>query len=177
MGNQSIKEQALGLVQEYRTHDPFLIARQLGIKVYEPELGRLLGMYTIIQRQRCIFVNRDLNDHQKKIICAHELGHDLLHRKMLKQIGVMQEFTLMDLNTQSEIEANRFAAHLLLDEEQIMEMIQYGYSDQEIASKLCVNLNLLLIKLRDMQKEYGLDFNLSHIPPANFMGKFEEKRS
>lgn len=171
MSDLSIKRKAENLVRMYGSRDPYRIAKTAGIRVYDQDLGRLLGMYSVIQRKRCIFLNRSLNEYQKRIVCAHELGHDTLHRRLINQVGILQEFTLMDLSTQSEIEANQFAAHLLLDDEQILDMMHYGYSDEEIAHKMCVNLNLLLIKLRDLQKEMGLDFQLRKIPRSDFMKK------
>lgn len=173
MSNLSIKKKAESLVKKYGSNDPYRIAEASGIRVYEQELGRLLGMYSVIQRKRCIFLNRSLDEYRRRIVCAHELGHDMLHRDLLKEVGILQEFTLLDLSTRTEIEANQFAAHLLLDDEQILDMMHYGYSDEEIARKMCVNLNLLLIKLRDLQKEMGLDFQLRKIPRSDFMRKLD----
>ena len=53
-------------------------------------------MYRVIRRNRHVFLNRDLGDRMLRIVCAHELGHDQLHRK-LAQANSLHEFTLYDM--------------------------------------------------------------------------------
>ena len=71
------------LVRRCGTRDPFEIARQLGIEViFCDNLGSLKGMYRVIKRNRFIFISSSLGDRMQRIVCAHELGHDQLHRKL-----------------------------------------------------------------------------------------------
>lgn len=73
------------LVRRYGTRDPFQIAERLGINVlYCDGFGSLKGMYRVIKRNRYIFLNKDLGERMQRIVCAHELGHDQLHRKLRK---------------------------------------------------------------------------------------------
>ena len=44
----------------------------------------LKGMYRVIKRNRFIFLNNSLDENMLRIVCAHELGHDQLHRNMAK---------------------------------------------------------------------------------------------
>ena len=53
------------------------------------------GMYRVVKRTRFIFLNRDLTPQMQRIVCAHELGHDQLHRD-LATTGAIQEFMLYD---------------------------------------------------------------------------------
>ena len=69
------------LVKRCGSRDPFEIARQLGINVMLCEnFGSLKGMYRVIKRNRFIFLNNSLDENMLRIVCAHELGHDQLHR-------------------------------------------------------------------------------------------------
>ena len=73
------------LVKRCGSRDPFEIARQLGINVMLCEnFGSLKGMYRVIKRNRFIFLNNSLDENMLRIVCAHELGHDQLHRNMAK---------------------------------------------------------------------------------------------
>ena len=49
----------------------------------------------------------------KRIVCAHEIGHDRLHRALAKKHG-LQEFVLYDMATKPEYEANIVATEILL---------------------------------------------------------------
>lgn len=71
------------LVKRCGSRAPFEIARQLGVHVMLCEnLGSLKGMYRVIKRNRFIFLNNSLDENMLRIVCAHELGHDQLHRNM-----------------------------------------------------------------------------------------------
>ena len=82
------------LVKRCGSRDPFEIARQLGINVMLCEnFGSLKGMYRVIKRNRFIFLNNSLDENMLRIVCAHELGHDQLHRNMAKTTPI-HEFIL-----------------------------------------------------------------------------------
>ena len=84
------------LVKRCGSRDPFEIARQLGINVMLCEnFGSLKGMYRVIKRNRFIFLNNSLDENMLRIVCAHELGHDQLHRNMAKTTPI-HEFMLYD---------------------------------------------------------------------------------
>ena len=98
------------LVRRCGTRDPFRIAQELGIEVlFCDDFGRLKGMYRVIKRNRFIFINKDLSSRMQRIVCAHELGHDQLHRHLAKG-NALQEFMLYDMATKPEYEANIVAA-------------------------------------------------------------------
>ena len=66
-----------------------------------------------------------------------------------------------------EIEANIFAAHLLLDEKEVFEYIKRGFSYEELAKIFSVNINMMIFKLNEMQRQ-GYNFNLSEYPDSTF---------
>ena len=87
------------LVKRCGSRDPFEIARQLGINVMLCEnFGSLKGMYRVIKRNRFIFLNNSLDENMLRIVCAHELGHDQLHRNMAKTTPI-HEFMLYDMKS------------------------------------------------------------------------------
>ena len=111
MNAEQLSKVGSDLVRRCGTRDPFQIANALGINVMDDceNLGSLKGMYCIVKRNRFIFLNKDLSPQMKRIVCAHEIGHDRLHRALAKKHG-LQEFVLYDMATKPEYEANIVAA-------------------------------------------------------------------
>lgn len=128
----SIKRVAEKLREKYKTRDPFIIAEYLGIVVMHKSLGSLKGFYTVKNRIPYIVINSSLNDCEAKIICAHELGHDRLHKR-LARTGVLNEYELYLVNTKTELEANTFAAHLLISDSDI------SFARKEMNGSLVLN--------------------------------------
>ncbi len=136
------------LVRKYGTRDPFIIAENLGIIVRMcPDFGNLKGMYTIIKRNRYVLLSDSLDDTSKRIVLAHEIGHDQLHRDIVRS-GVLKEFTLYDIKSRPEYEANIVASEILLDTEEILTHIyENHYTATEIAAVMETDINLVALKL------------------------------
>lgn len=164
-----IQSAAQKLVSQCGSRDPFRIAKELGIEVEVKDIGSLKGMYTVIKRNRFIVISDRLDEPLRSIVCAHEIGHDQQHRKLAAQIQ-FREFSLFDIRSKPEYEANVFAAHLLLDEDEIMEMADREYSFDMLAGELGTEVNLLIIKLREMERQ-GYPVNIPYIPSGDFLGK------
>lgn len=153
-----IFKDALLLKKKYCTNDPHMILKERGVRLIPfSKNTKLLGMYKIIKRNRFVFYNPFIDKNMLKMVLAHELGHDLYHRKEAKKNDI-PEFTLFDINTDMEYEANLFAANLLLDEDEIISHANMGYTYIQIAKIMNVNINLLLFKLNEMKKK-GLKLN------------------
>ena len=116
-------------VKRYGSGDPFEIARQLGIHVMLCEnFGSLKGMYRVIKRNRFIFLNNRPDENMLRIVCAHELWHDRLHRNMTKTTPI-HEFMLYDMKSKPEYKANIVAAEILMDSDEVLRYIyEYGYT-------------------------------------------------
>lgn len=165
--NNHIYERVQKMIRKFGTRDPFEIAKESNIKIkYLDRVTDLLGMYTIIQRNRFVFLNSNMEEYMMKMVLAHELGHDTLHRHLTKN-SPFQEYEIFDITSQPEYEANIFAAHLLLDDAEIMKLAKKEYTDVEIASILNVNINLLIFKMNEMNR-YGRDYNLRYAPKGDF---------
>lgn len=158
MGAEYLSQVGNDLVKRYGTRDPFRIAKELGIIVLDDcdNFGPLKGMYRIIKRNRFIFLNKDLSPEMKRIVCAHELGHDQLHRHLAASAG-LQEFSLYDMRTKPEYEANIVAAEILLDTNEVLEYIyDYGYTSEQIARAMSTDINLVALKIAHLA-ETGYD--------------------
>lgn len=158
MGTEYLSQIGNDLVKRCGTRDPFRIAKELGITVLDDcdNFGPLKGMYRIIKRNRFIFLNKDLSPEMKRIVCAHELGHDQLHRHLATSSG-LQEFSLYDMRTKPEYEANIVAAEILLDTNEVLEYIyNYGYTSEQIARAMNTDINLVALKIAHLA-ETGYD--------------------
>lgn len=158
MNGEYLSRVGRDLVKRFGTRDPFQIARELGIEVlFCEDFGHLKGMYRVIQRNRFIFLNRDLSPQMQRIVCAHELGHDQLHRNLAKG-NTLHEFMLYDMTTRPEYEANIVASEILLDTDTVLEYVyHYGYTSEQIASAMHTDINLVALKIAHLaQTGYDL---------------------
>jgi len=168
MSTDYIHKAAAGLVRKCGTRNPFIIADEIGIHImFRNDFVNLKGMYKVIERNRFIFINSNLDEYEQRLICAHELGHDALHRTLAKH-GILQEIMLCDMKHRPEYEANVFAADILIDDKEVFELAKEGYDERQIASELCIDVNLLLIKMNEMNKR-GYGFRLSDTPRGGFL--------
>ena len=98
----------------WQTNDPYKIAERLGIVVLHRENCRddftaqtikFEGYPTIIS------INDTYSEFSQKVLCAHELGHALLHENCVNHFAI----TSKNVTTTVEQEANLFAIALLTD--------------------------------------------------------------
>lgn len=158
MSQRYIHTLAQELVDRFGTRDPFAIAGELGAHIkFVDNFVSLKGMYRVILGERYIFISNHLEERTQRIVCAHELGHDQLHRALATH-SIIQEFMLYDMNSRPEYEANLFAAALLLDDESIQECAADGCDVLQTAMRLETDINLVLIKMAQMN-ERGHNFN------------------
>ncbi len=160
-----IKEVA-NLVRKTSSRDPFEICRQKKINVRYHFLGDIKAYYFSVSRIRNIVINESSNDVAKKILCAHELGHVVLHEDIASKHG-FHESTLFDATTHTEYEANLFAAELLISDEEILEHFE-GDSFFEIAKKLSVSPELIDFKCKIMRQK-GFDINVPSLSRSDFL--------
>ncbi len=186
--NQSYEISEAILRKSGGSRDPEVICRCLGIELYEFDLGNLKGMYSSADRHRTIFLHKRLSEYMRRCVLAHEIAHDQIpeHRKMAKTTpyNEVQFFSDTDdaddtdaasykstasstchrslAKNNTEREANSVAAHILIDDERMMELVLSGQTIQAIACELSVPVDLLLIELEDygkMHLEYRMLIN------------------
>ena len=145
-----IEEKAIALTKRFYTSDPFELCNCLGITVQTDDIGSLKGMYVYIKRNRYIVLSDRLDKNMRKLVCAHELGHDQLHREQAKY-SFIQDSEVIDLTDRTELEANKFATAILIDDEEFLELVRNGESVEHIARKLGTDPNLVILKSRMMK--------------------------
>lgn len=167
MDSVALYKQATRLVKDCGTRDSVKIAEMIGIKVYyEESFTDLLGMYTFRWNHRLMFLNPNMDDYLKQMVAAHEIGHDARHRNLAKAQG-MKEFVLFNMKDNTEYEANAFASHILLDNDEVYSLARQGYDVVQLASFLRSDINLMLIKMQEMNK-LGYDFRIPYDADSRF---------
>lgn len=162
-----IYKKADNLKKRYGTCNPLKIADKSNVEIYYVDYFKnLLGMYTCRWRTRAIFLNNKMDDYLTKMVAAHELGHDIFHRELAKTES-LREFELFRMQNETEYEANAFAAHLLIDTDESLELIRGGYDVVQISKFMNTQINLMLIKLQEMIR-LGYDLKLPMLPQSDF---------
>lgn len=103
-------------IKKHKTNNPFEIAKSKNIVIRYFPLGSTLGFYMKYCRQQVITLNSDMDDHLKNFVCAHELGHAILHPN--ENTPFLRKNTLFSTN-KLEREANEFAINLLLHDKNL----------------------------------------------------------
>lgn len=98
------------ITAKHNTSDPFKIANELNIAVFYEDLGTTLGYYNSHFRIKIIHINENINEYSKEFVCAHELGHAILHPDA--NTPFLKKQTLFS-NEKIELEANFWAMSLL----------------------------------------------------------------
>ncbi|MBQ1538220.1 MAG: ImmA/IrrE family metallo-endopeptidase [Ruminococcus sp.] len=137
------------LIAEHGARDPFLLCRELGVSCFTDELGGLSGLFTYIGDVPVIIVSSSLCDEDRRLACAHELGHYFLHSAIAKE-STLREFEIFNMKDKVEYDANIFAAHLLIDDAEMIALLKDGHDVFRTAMELRVNPNLLNIKLSEL---------------------------
>lgn len=173
MDPSTVYRQVQALIRHWGTSDPVRLAADMEIRVYDcSDFRDLLGMYTYRWKHRIVLMNPNVSENLYRMVLAHELGHDQLHRQLAGGEG-LQEFQLFRMAGRTEYEANAFAAHLLIDDGELTELVREGYDAEAAASMLCVDVNLLLIKVQQMQK-LGVPLKLPYAPDGAFFRNIRE---
>lgn len=105
-------------VKKFDTRNPYELAKCLNVEVQVGQLGSRAGCYMFLKNHKCIFFNEDLEEKEMLLVMAHELGHAIMHRK--ENCYFIRNKTLL-LTSRIEIEANTFAAELLIPDDIIFE--------------------------------------------------------
>lgn len=167
-----IYQDAKSIIRKYETVNPREILQSRGVKLIAfTENTKLLGMYKIIKRNRFVFFNPFINENLLKSVFSHELGHDLYHRNQAKT-GEIIEYELFNIKDSMETQANIFACHLLIDDDEIKKELIKGRSYDELAMIFKVNVNLIIFKLNELYRMGKLE-KFPDQPNRNFFSKID----
>jgi Zn-dependent peptidase ImmA (M78 family) len=164
-----IQHVANKLVKKYDTRDPFQLCEAIGIQVFYADLGSLKGMYKYLKRNRFAAINEKLDPFTQALVCAHELGHDILHQDLARKV-CLQEFMLYDMKSRPEYEANLFASEILLPDDRILDLAYEGYDIEQISKELCTDINLVALKVSSMNTR-GFQFKNTIDSKTDFLRK------
>lgn len=115
-----IKSKVVELIDKHNTNDPFKIATYENIFVHPWDLHQdIHGFYKYIRRSKHIFYNINIEEWLITFICAHELGHAILHPRANTPFMRTNTFFSID---RIEVEANAFAVELLMPDDEIYKM-------------------------------------------------------
>ncbi|WP_313803578.1 ImmA/IrrE family metallo-endopeptidase [Cytobacillus sp.] len=105
--------------KKHKTSDPFELASLKKIHIIPWDLHEeILGFYKYDKRNKYIFINNNLDNEMQKYICAHELGHAILHPRV--NTPFLRKNTLFSLD-KIEVEADIFAVEILIPDEFLYE--------------------------------------------------------
>lgn len=143
------------LIDYYETRDPAEIAYCLKINVSRKCLGNnLSGLYIFDSKvkNKWILLNFGLTPIMERFVLCHELGHAFLHPEISSVY--IEKDTLISKDP-SCIEANQFAAFLLIEDKKLIECIHRHEDENNIALKLKVPVELIRMKMGLMEKNFA----------------------
>ena len=135
-------QKAKSLVRQWRTSDPYELCDCLHIRVLVCDLPEAVrGFYHEMMGHQIIYLNQNATEEEQREVCAHELGHAVLHEHLntlfLEEVGVFNRGRL-------EREADLFSAELLVSNP------EEGDSAEMLACRSGVSERLVRLK-------YGLE--------------------
>lgn len=137
----NIKQKANLLAKRYNSRNPFEIIKNLNvILVYYP-LKDVRGFYQFFQRNNIIYIDENLTESEQIVVCAHELGHMLLHKN---SNALFMDTRTHFVTTKYENEANTFAAELLIPDSIILD--NPGMTKSQIAQLSGYNEKIMEFK-------------------------------
>lgn len=176
MNVEEIRKKVKRLKSKYKTNGPYQLLDYLNIRLhYFPSpTTSLLGMYTNMLNGRFIYISSEL-DYKERSVIAHELGHDQLHRFLMKKKGLGNFNCISNMSNRYEDEANRFAAELLISDASIVDMVCCEIPLRSFAFEHNVLEELVIIKLKNLVDLGIIDVDVNSLtkPQANFL-KYEE---
>lgn len=115
-----IRLKVLNLIVKYGTKNPFKLAKKLNIEILIEDLGEVRGLFKKVLKRKFIFINSRLSEFDKILVCAHELGHAILHSTSNYQFLI--DNTRILRKSKLEDEANLFASFLIFPNNDEMEI-------------------------------------------------------
>lgn len=103
---------ATNIVKRYNTQDPFKLCDMFDVTLTVAKLPNgINGFYNNVLGMPFIYLNCSLSTFEQKAVCAHELGHMILHPDM--NTLFIKTKTIINAD-RLEHEADLFAAGLLI---------------------------------------------------------------
>lgn len=121
----------------YLPVDPVAIAEQMGLPIYQQDLGgNISGKLEMTNGEAMIFVDDEEQARRARFTIAHELGHymDHEHEPDVERIDRRD-----GTSNPEEFGCNEFAGALLMPERQFRDDVAAGLTDRQLAWEYQVN--------------------------------------
>lgn len=128
------------LIKKHGTNSPFHICEHMDIMLSFENLGSLLGYCDTHYRIRTIHINQNAPIHLHAFICAHELGHAIMHHDI--NVPFLRANTFYSTD-KLERQANAFAVELLLSDDFIMENMDTNLGNLAMSVGIPIGLESL----------------------------------
>lgn len=140
----AIKDIVSGLLENYGTLNPFELCECLNIKIIKSNLGKEIKgfFHRTPEGYEVIHINSEACEHEMKYICAHELGHAILHTSISLRFFIENS---LQVKNRYEIQADKFAAEILINHE-INDEIYGELNIEQLSSTFCVPSKLIKYK-------------------------------
>ena len=152
----SIIQKAAALKKRFPSADLFALCRQLGIRVVlhgtPLRVSDFKGLSLVKCRIPVILLNAAMDENLTAAVLAHEIGHCVLHRR-LAAVRAFHDFDLFGMKDRCEYEANVFAAELLLDSAEVLDLLNRDMTFFGAARTLGVPPELLDFKFRVLKHQ------------------------
>ncbi len=170
--NQYIYQSVEKLIKRFHTRDPFELLEALNVVVFETDSFKHLKGYCFTScRTIYVGISSFLSEEEKRIVAAHELGHVVLHKKLL-QLAPMNDSVLYAMTSNTEYEANLCAADLLLSDEDVALTSQNeDLSCFGLCSSLDTTPELMSFKLYSLMRRGNSQYNMPITMDTKFLGK------
>lgn len=139
----NIRKRVDKLVRLHQTRNPFEIIKGMNVILVFHPLEGIRGFYQYFQRNNIIYIDENLSGPEQLFVCAHELGHMILH----KESNALFMDSRTHLNVDSyEIEANKFAMELLVSDEILEENKEFTI--EQLSRMLGYHEKLIKLRLQ-----------------------------
>lgn len=119
-----IKEMVEGIIEEFQTRDVFEIIKALDITLVRQPLSKNKKgrFFRDSYGNEIITLSNNLNEYEEIAIAAHELGHAILHTNPNTSYYTTDLVPMCKI----ELQANKFAAELLIPDKEILNFSSYN---------------------------------------------------
>ncbi len=140
------------ILMRYGNHtfpiDPIPIAEKIGLSVWQATLPRDVSGQ-ILYKEKKIFIEKSDHIYRQIFSIAHELGHFLLHNDGTSHIS-KRDLTTKQGTDSKEIEANHFAACLLMPKDEVQRMVNLGFALDSMANYFGISAIAMNVRLSNL---------------------------
>lgn len=118
---RDIEKEIKKLNETYGTLNPYELADAMGVEIHYMELGSTRGLFYHSRRIKQIALSNTLTEWTERFVLAHEIGHLVMH----PQHNAPFLSTTFFSKDRYEMEANAFALHMLISDDDLKEYPEY----------------------------------------------------